>query len=277
MKVLECGFYWPTIFKDANLFCISCDRCQRTEKIGLRDQMPLYPIITVEIFDVWGIDFMGLFPSSRGFLYILLVVDYMSKFGVPRVLISDASSHFYNRTIEALLKKYGVTHKVLTPCHPQTNGMEGPTRNDWSDRLDDALWAYMTAYKTPIGMSPFRLTYGKQNELEEIRNEAYDASWMYKEKTRAYHDKMVKGKKFQVGHKILLFHSRLMLFPGKLRSRWVGPSVVTNVFTHGAVEIQSDKTRKTFKVNGHRLKPYYESLEERTYEETSLRDAPKGE
>ncbi|XP_050378255.1 uncharacterized protein LOC126795461 [Argentina anserina] len=93
------------------------------------------------------------------------------------------------------------------------------------------------------------------NELEEIRNEAYDASWIYKEITRAYHDKMIKGKKFQVGQKVLLFHSRLMLFLGKLRSRWVGPFVVTNVFAHGAVEIQSDTTGKAFKVNGHRLKP----------------------
>ena len=106
-------------------------------------------IIVVEIFDAWGIDFMGPFPSSKGFLYILLAVDYVSKwveakatrtndskvvaeflrtniysrFGVPRVLISDGGSHFCNRTIEALLKKYGVTHKVSTPYHPQTSGM----------------------------------------------------------------------------------------------------------------------------------------------------------
>ena len=140
-KVLEAGFYWPTLFKDAYTTCASCDRCQRTGNLGKRDQMPLTPIIVVEIFDVWGIDFMGPFPSSKGFLYILLAVDYVSKwveakatrtndskvvaefvktnifarFGTPRVLISDGGSHFCNRTIEALLKKYGVTHKVSTP------------------------------------------------------------------------------------------------------------------------------------------------------------------
>ncbi|KAM1157128.1 hypothetical protein ACFX2B_027542 [Malus domestica] len=138
LKVLECGFYWPTIFRDARTFCMSCDRCQRTGNIGPKQQMPQTPIFSVEIFDVWGIDFMGPFPSSHGFLYILLAVDYVSKwveakatrtndsrvvadfvktnifarFGMPRVLISDGGSHFCNRTIEALLKKYNVTHKV---------------------------------------------------------------------------------------------------------------------------------------------------------------------
>ncbi|CAN6583772.1 unnamed protein product [Malus baccata var. baccata] len=181
-KVLECGFYWPTIFKDARTVCIACDRCQRTGNIVQKDQMPQSPIFNVEIFYAWGIDFMGHFPSSHGFVYILLAVDYVSKwvearatrtndskvvadfvktnifarFGMPRVLISDGGSHFCNRTIEALLKKYSVTHKVSTPYHPQTSGQAevsnreikqilektvGPNRKDWSSRLNDALWA----------------------------------------------------------------------------------------------------------------------------------------
>ncbi|CAN6695146.1 unnamed protein product [Malus baccata var. baccata] len=200
-KVLECGFYWPTIFRDARTFCMSCDRCQRTGNIGPKQQMPQTPIFSVEIFDVWGIDFMGPFPSSHGFLYILLAVDYVSKwvdakatrtndsrvvadfvktnifarFGMPRVLISDGGSHFCNRTIEALLKKYNVTHKVATPYHPQTSGQAevsnreikqilektvGPTRKDWSLRLNDALWAYRTAYKTPLGCHLFGSSIG---------------------------------------------------------------------------------------------------------------------
>ncbi|KAM1043431.1 hypothetical protein PS2_034438 [Malus domestica] len=97
------------------------------------------------------------------------------------------------------------------------------------------------------------------NELEEIRNEAYENARIYKEKTKAFHDKMIRGKTFSIGQKVLLFNFRLRLFPCKLRSKWIGPFVVTNVFPHGAVQVKSLRNDDKFKVNGHRLKLYYES------------------
>ena len=148
MKVLQSGFYWPSLFKEAHQMCRVCDRCQRLGKLSRQHMMPLNPILVVEPFDVWGIDFMGPFPTSYGHAYILVGVGYVSKwveaipcktndhrvvlkclkanifskFGVPKALISDGGSHFYNKSFEKLMAKYGVKHKVATPYHPQTSG-----------------------------------------------------------------------------------------------------------------------------------------------------------
>ena len=147
-KILQCGFYWPTLFKDSHAFCKMCKNCQMVESISNRNIMPLNPILVIEIFDCWGIDFMGHFPSSFGFVYILVTVDYvlkwieaipcrnndhkivirflneniLSRFGISQAIISDGGKHFCNKPFESLMKKYGITHKVATPYHPQTSG-----------------------------------------------------------------------------------------------------------------------------------------------------------
>ncbi|CAN6711842.1 unnamed protein product [Malus baccata var. baccata] len=108
------------------------------------------------------------------------------------------------------------------------------------------------------------------SELDEIRHEAYENAIIYKEKTTAFHYKMLRGKTFTLGQKVLLFNSRLRLFPGKLRSKWVGPFVITILFVHGAIQIKSLRTGQEFKVNGHRLKPYYENFVEHVVEEIPL-------
>ncbi|KAG7557039.1 Retrotransposon gag domain [Arabidopsis suecica] len=327
-KILQAGFWWPTMFKDAQQFISRCDSCQRKGNISRRNEMPQNPILEVEIFDVWGIDFMGPFPSSYGNKYILVAVDYVSKwveaiasptndsrvvlkmfktiifprFGIPRVVISDGGTHFINKVFENLLKKHGVKHKVATPYHPQTSGQVeisnreikailektvGITRKDWSAKLDDALWAYRTALKTPIGTTPFNLLYGKSchlpveleykamwavkllnfdiktaeekrliqlNDLNEIRLEAYESSRIYKERTKSFHDKKIISRDFKVGDQVLLFNSRLRLFPGKLKSRWSGPFRVTAVRPYGAITLAGKDG--DFTVNGQRLKRY---------------------
>nr|GEV82434.1 hypothetical protein [Tanacetum cinerariifolium] len=146
-KVFEAGFYWQHIFRDARKLVQSYDACQREGNISSRDETPQKYIKVCEIFDVWRIDFMGSFPSSKGNKYGLVAIDYVSKcveaqafptndarnvvnflkrlfarFRIPKALISDRGTHFYNSQMERAMKRYGVVHRFSTGYHPQTNG-----------------------------------------------------------------------------------------------------------------------------------------------------------
>nr|GEX34880.1 reverse transcriptase domain-containing protein [Tanacetum cinerariifolium]GEX35165.1 reverse transcriptase domain-containing protein [Tanacetum cinerariifolium] len=231
-KIFDFGFFWPTIYKDSYEFVKNCDSCQRQGKFSQRDEMPQNSIEVCEIFDVWGIDFMGPFLSSRGNKYILVGVDYLSKWvEVKSLPTNDARVVLQIPKISVMLK-YEVTHHLSTAYHPQTSGQVevsnrglkriiertiGENRASWSDKLDDALWAFHTAYKKPIGCTPYKLVYGKAchlpielehkaywalkqanfnlsvagdyqkvqlNELNELRDHAYENSLIYKEKRR---------------------------------------------------------------------------------------------
>ncbi|GJS49461.1 reverse transcriptase domain-containing protein [Tanacetum coccineum] len=298
-KVFDSGFYWLMIYRDAHDLVTRCNTCQRQAKILQRDEMPQNSIQVCEIFNVWGIDFMGPFPSSRGNKYILVAVDYLSKwveakalptnearvvckflksifarFGAPRAIISDCETHFCN---DQFAKKRILERTV------------GENRASCSDKLDDALWAFHTAYKTLIRCTPYKLVYGKAchlpielehkafwalkhanfdletagdhhkvqlNELNELRDQAYENSLIYKEKTKRIHDSKIKNRVFNVGDQVLLFNSRLKIFSGRLKSRWSGPFTIVHVFPYGTVEL-SQNSEPNFKVNGHRLKHYF--------------------
>ncbi|GJR00363.1 putative ribonuclease H-like domain-containing protein [Tanacetum coccineum] len=238
-KVYESQFYWPSVFKDANEYAKS---------LMFRDSI------------LWD--------------------------------------HFPNLELEKALQRYGVTHKLSTAYHPQSNRQTEVTNRatkrilersvrynpkGWSEKLNDALWAFRTAYKTPTGCTPFRLVYGKAchlpveikhkahwalkqcnmdltlasksrlmqlNELAELRDGAYENTKIYKERTKKWHDSRLRGDKdFKVGDKVLLYNSRLKMYPRKLKSKWSGPNIVKTLYPHGVIEI-TDRDGFSFKVNG---------------------------
>jgi transposase InsO family protein len=190
------------------------------------------------------------------------------RFGVPRIVISDGGTHLTDNNFRKYLSKHGIRHNVATPYHPQTSGQAETSNKQiknilqktvnemgtmWKDKLPDALWAYRTTYKTPLGMSPYQIVYGKTchlpvelefkahwaikrcnmdleaagvrrkmqlSELDEWHERAYHNAKIYKERTKRWHDKRIKKKSFTLGDKVLLFNSKVKLFGHrKLRSK----------------------------------------------------------
>ncbi|GKB83857.1 reverse transcriptase domain-containing protein [Tanacetum coccineum] len=186
--------------------------------------------------------------------------------------------HGANYTAKKVMLKYGVTHRLSIAYHPQTSGQVEVSNRGLKRILERA-----------VACTPYKLVYGKachlpielkhkaywalkhcnydlvttgdhrkvqMNELNELHDQAYENSLIYKEKTKRIHDSKIKNRVFNVGDRVLLFNSRLKIFSGKLKTRWTGPFTVTQVFPYGTVEL-SQTDGPNFKVNGHRLKHYF--------------------
>ncbi|XP_015163284.1 uncharacterized protein [Solanum tuberosum] len=212
-----------------------------------------------------------------------------TRFGTPRAIISDGGKNFINHLVKNLLAKYGIHYKVATSYHPQTSGQVEVSnskvkqilqktvnahRKDWSEKLDDVLWhqAYWAIKK--LNLDPElagRKRMGQLHELEKFRLHAYENAELYKEKTKRWHDKHIVPRTFIPGEKVLLFNSRLKLFPRKLWSKWSGTFKVVRAIQHGAIELKG-KNALSFLVNWQRVKHYFGEDTDRNQEAIELND-----
>nr|GEX05838.1 reverse transcriptase domain-containing protein [Tanacetum cinerariifolium] len=236
-KVFDVGFFWPSIYCDAHDM--------------------------IKTYDTWP------FPSSKGNKYILVAVDYLSKwveakalptndarvvvkflkslfsrFGIPRAIISDRRTHLCNDQFTRVMIKYGVTHRLATTYHPQTSGQVEVSNHGLKHILERTVGENRDHRKLQL------------NELSELRDQAYENFVIYKERTKTLHDSKIKNRIFNVGDQVLLFNSRLKIFSGRLKTRWSGPFTITQIFSYGTIEF-SQPNGPNFKVNGHRVKHYF--------------------
>nr|GEW85995.1 DNA-directed DNA polymerase [Tanacetum cinerariifolium] len=211
---------------------------------------------------------------------MLTVVYAFEKFR-PYLVLSKSIVYTDHSALKYLLNKQDAKLRLIWTV--------GKNRALWSDKLDDALWAFRTAFKAPIGCTPYKLVYRKSchlhielehkaylvlkhanfdlnttsdhrklqlNELNELCDQANENSLIYKERTKKLYDSKIKNRIFNIGDRVLLFNSRLKIFLGKLKTHWSGPFTITKVFPYGTVEL-SQPDGPNFKVNGHRAKHYF--------------------
>nr|GEU46631.1 reverse transcriptase domain-containing protein [Tanacetum cinerariifolium] len=277
-KVFDFGFFWPTIYKNAHEFVKNYDSA----------------------LILWARS--RLHEGTNIFSWPLIIYQNgLKRKRSPQMTPESFANSSNLSSPDLVMRKYEVTHRLSTAYHPQTSGQVkvsnrglkrilertiGQNRASWSDKLEDLLWAIYTAYKTPIGCTPYKLMYGKAchlpmelehksywalkqtnfdltvtddhrkiqlNELNELCDQAYENSLIYKEKTKRIHDSKIKNRVFNVGDRVLLFNLRLKIYSGKLKTHWSGPFTIAKVFPNGTVEL-SQADGPNFKVNGHRIK-----------------------
>nr|GEZ28257.1 reverse transcriptase domain-containing protein [Tanacetum cinerariifolium] len=224
-----------------------------------------------------GYRFHGTIPSLRGNRYILVAVDHLSKwveakalptndalivvkflkslfarFGTPRAIISDRGTHFCNDKFAKVMSKYGVAHHLAITYHPHTSG-QVEVSNRGLKRIHKRTALKHVNFDLKTAGDHWKL---QLNELNELHDQAYENSLIYKEKTKKFHDSKIKNRIFNVGDRVLLFNYCLKIISGMLKTRWSGPFTITKVFPYGTVEL-SQPDGPNFKVNGHRVKHYF--------------------
>ncbi|GJS42956.1 reverse transcriptase domain-containing protein [Tanacetum coccineum] len=266
--VFDAGFYWPTIFKEAHTLVQNYDAYQRSGSLSHRDEMPQNNIQVSEIFDIWGIDFMGTFPKSHKFKYILVAIDYVSKWAEAEALPTNDARVVIN-FLKKLLSRFGIPKALISDRVENTNRalkriLEKTVKDNpsiWSRKLDDALehracWA-LISYNPDLNIIGEK-RFLQLHKLDELRLQAYENSKLYKARTKAYHDKKLGiRKEFKAEDKVLLYNSKYKFKAPKLISKWYGLFMVKHGFPYGYVELY-DKHRGSFIVNGLRVKLYHD-------------------
>ncbi|XP_049376934.1 uncharacterized protein LOC125841805 [Solanum stenotomum] len=241
-KILQSGYYWLSLYKDAHEFTKKCSQ--------------YYVSKWVEAIAL---------PNNEGKNVVQFLKRYIfTRFGTPREIIRDRVSHFCNRWFSMALSKYGVKHKIATPYHPQTSGQV-----EVSNREVRSILANTLEHKALWALKALNLDWSKTsrerveqfNELDEFRLRSYESSAIYKEKITKWHDARILKRDFKVGDWVLLYNSRLRLFPRKLKCKWSGLFRVMRVFTNGGIEVE-DHEGLPFKVNNQRLKLYFGDCQE---------------
>ncbi|KAL0449507.1 UNVERIFIED_CONTAM: hypothetical protein Slati_1507100 [Sesamum latifolium] len=259
-RLKRMGYYWPTMVKDCINYAQRCQACQFHANFIHQPPEPLHPTVALWPFDAWGLDVVGpLTKSSAGHLYILAATDYFSKWA------------------EAVPLKEVVAK----------------SKKDWHERIEEALWAYRTTYRTPTQATPYALVYGVEavvpleqqipslriaiqegltqeenarlrleelEALDEKKLKAQQRLECYQARLSRAFNKKVRSRSFQVGDLVLAVRRPIITTHrtgNKFTSKWDGPYVVKEVCTNGAYKLIAEDGLRIGPINGKFLKRYY--------------------
>eukprot|EP00253_Pinus_taeda_P035107 PITA_35107 len=275
-KILQAGYYWPTLHQDVRRYIGQCDQCQRMGKPTPKDEISLQPQVTFEPFEKGGMDFVGpINPPSNQKQYIIVCTNYLKKWEETKAIKAATEEKVVEFLRENIFYKFGYPRELVEVTNKALEGIltkvVSNSRKDWADRLVEATWAYNTAWKTTTRFTPYELVYGKKallsiefeyntlrmatlldldlshaqrerllqlNGLDEQRLQALLHTEVIQRQKNIWNDRNIKEKQFQKGDCVLLYDSRYKYFKGKLRTRWLGPYTVEKCNDNGSILIR---------------------------------------